>query len=125
MMKSGLPIDESVPIVMAVVKNAQYKRMLRILSGEIAQGNDVSAVFGRFPSLVPPMAVSMMYVGEQAGTLEAMFFYLAEFYDREVDEITRGLSSLIEPFLLIGVGLLVGGIALAVLMPIYQVVGEF
>ncbi len=125
MIKSGMSIDDTLPLGKTVLKNAQYRKMITKMEKEIAQGNTMSSVLEQYPFLIPPMAMRIIYVGEQSGTLEEMMLYLADFYEQEVDELTQNLSTIVEPFLLIFIGVLVGGLALSILMPIYQVVGSF
>ena len=76
------------------------------------------------PFLMPPLALRLIRVGEETGTLGEMFLYLADFYEQEVDDLTRNLSSLLEPILIIFIGLMVGGLALSILTPIYKVVSS-
>lgn len=125
MIHSGMAIDEAIPITKTVLRNDIYRKMFDVLKVEVTQGNTMTSVFEKYPTLVPPMATHMIYVGEQAGSLDAMLLYLADFYETEVDEITANLSTILEPILLIFIGLMVGGLALAVIMPIYQVIGSF
>lgn len=125
MTKSGISIDDTVPTIISVLNNAQYKNLFRELLAGLKQGNTITSVFEKHPFLVPPMAMRIIYVGEESGSLEEMLLYVAEFYELEIDEITKNLSTLIEPFLLIIVGVMVGGLALSILMPIYQIVGSF
>ena len=95
------------------------------LKAAIKLGNDLSSVLEKHPRLVPAMATHVIFVGEQAGSLGDMLIYLANFYEQEVSDITKNLSQLLEPFLLIFIGVLVGGLALAVMTPIYEVIGSF
>jgi len=125
MVQSGIPIDEAVTITQNTLENVHYKRIFDELKEAIKLGNDLSSVLSKHPRLVPAMAADVIFVGEQAGTLGDMLMYLAGFYEQEVSEVTKNLSDLIEPFLLIFIGVLVGGLALAVMTPIYEVIGSF
>ncbi|HBK34528.1 MAG: Type IV pilin [Candidatus Uhrbacteria bacterium GW2011_GWE2_40_58] len=125
MLVGGMSIDEILPIIRTVLKNALYKKMFIRMEEEVSQGESTSAVYAHFPQLIPPMALRMIYVGEQTGSLPEMLLYLADFYEKEIDEVTKSLASLLEPFLLIFIGVMVGGLALSIMMPIYQVVGQF
>jgi type II secretory pathway component PulF len=125
MLRSGVAIDEAITLTKTVIKNVPYKRMLEQAQAEIAEGRNMTEVFRRYPSLVPPMVMRVVNAGEQAGTLDDMLEYMAVFYEKELDDAMQNLSSILEPVLLIFIGLLVGGLALAVLMPVYQVVGTF
>ncbi|NQV90415.1 type II secretion system F family protein [Candidatus Uhrbacteria bacterium] len=125
MVQSGIPIDEAVVITQSVLDNVYYKNIFEDLKQAIKLGNDLSSVFEKHPRLIPSMATHVVYVGEQAGSLGDMLIYLAKFYEEEVSEVTKNLSQLLEPFLLIFIGVMVGGLALAVMTPIYEVVGSF
>ena len=125
MLTGGMSIDEILPIISTVLKNSLYKKMYGKMRDDVSQGESVSVVFSEFPHLVPPIALRMIHVGEQTGSLPDMLLYLAEFYEKEIDEVTKSLASLLEPFLLIFIGVLVGGLALSIMMPIYQVIGQF
>ncbi len=125
MVESGITIDEAIAITAKVVHNAHYKKIFLELEQAVALGNEISSVFEKYPRLIPPMATHVVYVGEQAGSLDEMLLYLAEFYEQEVSDITDNLSDLIEPILLIIIGIFVGGLALSIMTPIYEVVGSF
>lgn len=125
MVKSGMSIDEVIPIAVSVIKNANYKSLFLKIQKAVTEGETMTSVLEQHPHLVPPMATRVIYVGEQSGTLEEMMLYVADFYQQEIDDITHNLSTLLEPFLLIMIGLMVGGLALSILMPIYQVIGNF
>ena len=125
MIRGGITVDEAVNITASTIQNIHYKKIILELKQAIQLGNDLSSVFEKHPHLIPPMATRVIYVGEQAGSLDEMLLYLASFYETEVSEITENLSDLIEPFLLIVIGAFVGMIALSIMTPIYQVVGSF
>lgn len=125
MVQSGIPIDEAVSITQNTLDNVQYKNIFGKLKEAIKLGETLSSVFEKHPRLVPAMAAHVIYVGEQAGSLGDMLMYLAKFYEQEVSDITKNLSDLLEPFLLIFIGVMVGGLALAVMTPIYEVIGSF
>lgn len=125
MVQSGIPIDEAVIITQSVLDNVYYKHVFDKLTEAIKLGNDLSSVLEMHPRLIPSMATHVIYVGEQAGSLGDMLIYLAKFYEQEVSDVTDNLSQLLEPFLLIFIGVMVGGLALAVMTPIYEVIGSF
>ncbi len=125
MLEGGLTIDEVVPIVQQVIKNVCYQKIFAQVYIQLQQGEAMSMVFEGKPKLIPLMALRIIHVGELTGSLPDMLLYLADFYEKEVDEITRNLATLLEPMLLIFVGVLVGGLALSIMMPIYQVIGSF
>lgn len=125
MVKSGISIDEAVVITKNTLDNVYYKDIVEELKEAIKLGNELSTVLEKHSRLIPPMASHVIFVGEQAGSLGDMLMYLATFYENEVSEVTKNLSQLMEPFLLVFIGVMVGGLALAVMTPIYEVVGSF
>lgn len=125
MLESGMSIDDILPVLFVSFQNEQYKRLLADVRDRIVHGDALSVLLSPHKSLVPTMAVRVIEVGEQAGSLSQMLVYLADFYEKEIDEMTKNLSSLLEPFLLIMIGLMVGGLAVSILLPIYQVVDAF
>uniref|UniRef100_UPI001B80BF16 type II secretion system F family protein n=1 Tax=Pseudostreptobacillus hongkongensis TaxID=1162717 RepID=UPI001B80BF16 len=85
----------------------------------------ISQVLDRSPKLFPPLVVQMIAVGERAGTIDEMLEEIADFYEKQVDQIMGNLSSIIEPVLIIFLGAAVGGIALAIITPIYALTMKF
>ncbi len=75
-------------------------------------------------SLIPVMVTQMIAVGEETGRLDQMLVKISDFYDAEVDATLKGLASLIEPIMIVGLGILVGFIAVSVITPIYTLVGN-
>jgi len=90
----------------------------------LGQGRTLTDALEGSRSLVPPIALRLIRVGEETGTLGAMLTYLAEFYEREVDEATRNAATLLEPIMIVMIGVMVAGLAFSIIMPIYQVVGS-
>jgi len=90
---------------------------------EVERGTKMSDVLKRERKLFPPVVFRTVNVGEQTGNLEGVLLYLAEFYEEEVGTATKNLSTIIEPLLLIMIGLVVGGIAIAIITPIYRISG--
>jgi len=123
LLKSGLTIDQAMEIVKKTTPNYYYQRCLFRISKRIGQGSKLSENLSDYEKYFPKLAISMISVGERSGNLEEALFYLADFYKTEVDNATKALSTAIEPILLIGIGLAVGGMALAIVTPIYQITG--
>jgi len=72
----------------------------------------------------PPIVTKMIAVGERTGKLDEVLLYLADFYDDEIDDMSKTLPSTIEPILLITIGLVVGFVAIAIITPIYEITGS-
>lgn len=123
--KSGMPILETIDTVAETLPNQAYKKALHLICPDIEEGKKMSQGLKNFPKLFPATFVEMVAVGERSGALEESFSYLADFYKKEVDSNLRNLSEIIEPVLLILVGIFVAFIAIAIILPIYHFLGEF
>ncbi len=122
LLQSGLPIEEALKIAGTVLRNVQYKTLFDLVQEGVSRGNTISTILEPFPALVPPIALRLIRVGEETATLGEMLLYLAGFYEQEVDDATRNLATLLEPLLIMLIGLMVGGLAISILGPIYKVV---
>jgi type II secretory pathway component PulF len=123
LLKSGLTIVEALDICAKTAPNFYYARALKQVSRGVIKGQKLSDNLAKHGDFFPAMAVRMVGVGEKSGKLEETLVYLAEFYDLEVDNATKNLSTIIEPALLILIGLAVGFLALSIITPIYNITG--
>ena len=89
----------------------------------IGKGSSISDSLAGAPGLVPPIALRLIRVGEETGTLGDMLLYLAGFYEQEVDEATKNATTLLEPLLIVVIGIMVGLLAFSIITPIYKVIG--
>lgn len=124
LLKSGLNIDEALNIAKDTVGNYYFRSALTRINNRISQGTKLSDNLVHYEKLFPRLVTSMIRVGERSGKLEETLFYLAEFYEGEVDMATKSLSTAIEPILLIVIGVSVGGLAISIISPIYQITGS-
>ena len=120
LLRSGLPIGKALEITAQTLGNYSYKLNLAKVANEVNQGEKMQKILAVFPELFPPMVCQMVSVGEKSGKLEEVLFYLAEFYEAEVDATTKNLSTILEPVLLVVIGIVVAGVALAIVTPLYQ-----
>jgi type IV pilus assembly protein PilC len=124
MLRSGIPIGEAFGIAADTLRNVRYRKaLLRVREGA-ETGVPASTILEEFPNLFPTIVTRMLEVGERSGKLEETFQYLAEFYEDEVDVATKNLSTILEPVLLIFIGLTVAYIAIAIITPIYNFIGN-
>lgn len=121
LLKSGINIDESLAITKDALDNYYYKKIINNALSLVLKGGKLSESLKHEPDLIPLMTVSLINVGEKSGNLEATLIYLAEVYEDEVNLSTDSLSSIIEPLLLVSIGLLVGGLAISIIAPIYKI----
>jgi len=117
---SGIPIVDALTITLDVLGNIRYKEALKVAIAGVKRGEQFSGIVRPYRRLFPPMEVDMIEVGEESGKLADVLMYLAKFYESEVNKATKNMAQLIEPIMLVTVGIVVGGIVFAVLMPIYQ-----
>ncbi len=123
LLKSGLSIDEALIITGNAAGNYYYGRCLAHVRADVSEGGKLSDGLEEFRAYFPQMAVSMIRVGEKSGRLEEELLDLARIYDAEAQNVTGTMATAIEPALLIVIGLVVGGLALAIITPIYQLSG--
>ncbi len=121
LLKSGVKIVEAINITGETLTNMVYKRELQRAAETARTGEYLSKYFATRERLFAPIMTNMIAVGENTGNLTENLAYLSEFYEEEVDDFTKNLSSILEPLLLIILGVMVGFIALSVVLPIYEV----
>ncbi len=119
LLKSGVPILQAMDIVRNVVGNLVIAESLDKTRKEVSQGANLATPL-RQSGLFPPMVIDMISAGQKSGQLENMLMKLADDYDREVENTIAMLTSLLEPVIIMCMGLTVGFIVLAVLLPIYE-----
>ncbi len=121
LLTSGLPLAKSLEAAHDAVENEVYKRAIIKINSDVTQGSQLTDALERIPSLFPRIVTRMVNVGENSGRLEEILLYLANFYEEELDEIAKNLSILLEPVLLIVIGVVIGFIGLSIITPIYQI----
>lgn len=119
LMRSGVPILRTLDIVAAASGNTFVENACKKISRHISQGGQVSDVVAQDPYF-PPMVKHMSRAGEQTGNVDGMLVKVADFYDSEVDTLVKALTSLMEPLLITFLGVVIGGIVMAMFLPIFQ-----
>ena len=119
MVRSGVPILEVLNIVANTCGNVIMEKAIRVASSDIERGEGMSQAIQKHP-IFPSMVIRMMTAGEQTGKVDQMLERVADFYDDEVETILGGLTSLIEPLLIVFLGTTVGGIAVCMFLPIFK-----
>lgn len=120
LLQSGLHIVQAIRVTSASTSNLVYKKYLLLVAKDVERGEDLSETLKKYPKLFSKTMISMVGIGERTGNLSTALLALAEFSEREVDNTTKNLSTLIEPALLLFVGVIVGFVALSIITPIYQ-----
>jgi type II secretory pathway component PulF len=123
LMKAGLPILDSLEITADSVGSEELKQsLLRISREGVAKGLTIGEAFRKEPYF-PRTITNLIAVSEKAGHTEEILNTLADFYETEIDDRVKNLVSFLEPVMLLGIGIMIGTIALAVIVPVYQLVG--
>lgn len=125
LLRSGVKIIEALNIVSAATANLVYRREFQTAGERIRRGDFFSKYLEERSRLFPPLLMNMIEVGENTGNLTENLSYLGEYYENEVDDFVKNLSSILEPVLLLFMGGIVGFIALSFITPIYQLTKTF
>lgn len=120
LLKSAIPIIDAVNITAEVLNNYHYQQALLKVGQQIKTGRPLSQLLSAYPKYFPPLTTQMILVGEQSGTMENLLNELANYYNEEVDQLLKNISTIIEPVIIIILGLVVGGLAVSVIMPMYS-----
>jgi type IV pilus assembly protein PilC len=116
----GIPIAQALEIIGHMVGNVLYRDAVHQIAEDVRQGSLLSQSIAKYPQYFPPLVSQMVAVGETTGKTEEMFTRLSGIYTREADEITNNLVDLIQPVLMIGIGVMVGLLFASILIPIYN-----
>lgn len=124
LLKSGIPIIKALEISSDSLTLNEFKKITKEATEDIAKGVSLTNAFRKNEKIIPGLLVSVIQVGEKTAELDEMLLNVADFYEEQVDNSLRNLSSLVEPVLLVIVGLAIGAIAISVIVPIYQLMGS-
>ncbi|OHB03597.1 MAG: hypothetical protein A3B03_02655 [Candidatus Zambryskibacteria bacterium RIFCSPLOWO2_01_FULL_42_41] len=125
LISSGVEILEAISITKEVLQNHLYQNVLEDARGKIQKGETIAKAFLSSGDIYPPLVGEMMAIGEETGELSQMLLRLASFYENEVAQATKDLSTIIEPLMMIIIGAVVGFFAVAMISPMYNLVGAF
>ncbi len=117
---SGVDIVTALGITAKVVQNTHHQKVILSAAKVVQQGEPMSSIFGRREDLYPPLVSEMLAVGEETGKVSEMLEQVASFYETEVEQKTKDMSTIIEPFLMLFIGGAVGFFAMAMISPIYS-----
>ena len=123
LLSGGIPIIRALTVVSSVINNVVFEDIFLRAAEEVRKGGNMSTVLKR-SSDIPPMVTHMIKIGEDSGQIDAVLGHIAKFYDQETETMTKNLSTLLEPVLMIIIGVAVGFMAFAILMPIYNIAGQ-
>lgn len=121
LLHGGVTLSEALPLTADTTANLVYKEEFRKMAEYIHRGERMSNYLLTSKNLFPPVMSQLIAVGERSGNLSNTLVYLSELYEAEVDDFTKNLSSLIEPALMVIMGILVGFVAISIITPIYGI----
>lgn len=119
LLKSGVPILRAIEIVAKTSGNRLLEKVINSSGKSIREGRKLSEPL-KESKVFPPMVIQMIAVGETSGELEKMLGKISDFYDEQVETAVAGLTSLIEPFVIAFLGIVIGGIVISMFMPMFQ-----
>ncbi len=119
MFAAGVPLVESFNSVAGAAGNIIYYDATKAIQREISTGNSLTSAMQN-TNVFPSMVIQMVAIGEEAGSLDSMLSKVADFYEEEVDDAVAGLSSLMEPIIMVVLGTLIGGMVIAMYLPIFK-----
>ncbi len=122
---SGISALEALDLSATSIGNQAYTKAIQSAAADVKNGVSLSGAISKFPKLFPRLLISLIIVGERTGSLHEILGTFADFYEEEVDNKLKDLTAILEPALLLLMGLLVGAIAVSIILPIYQLVGNF
>jgi len=121
LIESSVPIVQSLQIIAGTLGNSFFRQSLTEASLSVQKGGQLSKFIDSYPQLYPAMVGQMIAVGEETGTMGAVLGKLADFYEEEVNAVTKGMASIIEPILMVVIGAAVGFFAISMIQPMYSV----
>lgn len=119
MFAAGVPLVEALDSVGGAAGNAVYAQATEKIQQEVSTGTSLTAAMTA-TNVFPSMVLQMTAIGEESGSIDHMLGKAADFYEEEVDEMVAGLSSLMEPIIIVFLGVIIGGIVVAMYLPIFQ-----
>lgn len=120
LLRSGVPVVQALTIISNTLTNYYYKKAVKDGIEDVQKGISLSKVIEKNPKVFPVLMAQMAQVGEETGKTETILLKLAEFYEDEIDQISKNMSSIIEPVLMIFIGAAVGFFAISMLQPMYS-----
>jgi type IV pilus assembly protein PilC len=121
LIKSDMGIVPAFGIVTKSSRNLAYHNALANITKDIMKGQKISLQLMKEPALFPPLFSQMIMVGEQTGNLSNSLLYLSDMYEEEISDLTKNMTTLIEPILMVIMGIIVGFIAISIITPIYGI----
>jgi type IV pilus assembly protein PilC len=123
LLKSGVPLMSAIEITRDSIGNLVIMNVMESLRLAVSEGEGLTKPLER-AGVFPPMVVQMVAIGEETGSIDAMLEKVADFYDEEVENAVKALTSLLEPAMMVLIGGLVGSIVVGMYLPIFDIVNK-
>lgn len=123
LISSGVPIVRSLEIVVNTLGNSYFREAIQKAAEDVQKGKKLSQSLEKYQNLYPSILVQMLAVGEETGETSEILGKLADFYEEEINDTTKNLSSIIEPILMVVIGAAVGFFAISMIQPMYSMMG--
>lgn len=120
LLKTDIPIVQTFLIIEKTLGNYYYRQVMHEASEQVKEGVTIAAILEKYPELFPPILVQMISVGEQSGTLEYITEEVAVFYEEEVDQTMTSLPTILEPVIILLIGVAAAALVAAIILPIYS-----
>lgn len=124
LLRSGVPVTESLKIISETLTNRYYQEAFVKIGLEVQKGKPLHEELAVYPKLFPVLIVQMVEVGEETGKTVEVLGDIARFYEEEIDQLTKNISSIIEPVLMVLIGSAVGFFAISMIMPMYSIMDQ-
>jgi type IV pilus assembly protein PilC len=121
LLKSSVDIVSAITLVSGGLTNRAYRRALDEINEQIIAGHNLSSQFARYPALFPPLFAQMIAAAEATGNLSSTLLFLSDTYEEEIDDLAKNLTTILEPALMIAMGIIVGFVAISIISPIYSI----
>ncbi|MDH5764969.1 MAG: type II secretion system F family protein [Gammaproteobacteria bacterium] len=120
MFAAGVPLVEAMDSVAGASGNRVYRQAILKIKDEISSGAQLQSSMGAYPELFPNMVIQMVAIGEESGALDEMLSKVADYYEEQVDDAVDGLTALMEPAIMVFLAIVVGGLVIAMYLPIFK-----
>lgn len=124
LVSGGVAIVQALEISARTVGSDLYEEMIKAAAEDVKNGMPLSQAIGKYPRYFPPLVAQMIAVGESTGKIESLLRRVSGFYTREIEDIVGNLVELIQPILMLVIGLVVGALFAAILMPVFSFIGS-
>ena len=122
LISGGLPIAQALEIVGEIIDNTLYREIILKTRDEVRKGESISSILSGSTELFSPIFVQMVLVGERTGSLDTTLMNIVDFYQKEIDRNIENVLSILEPVLIVFLGVVVAGLMLSILIPMYKMV---